>query len=729
MNASTDFLGNAAAVTSLGSQLDRSGRKVVFGLAYRLALLLLLFALAPTALIGISLWQATDEAENQRLETNSFYASKIAENIDRKLADRYKDVQAFALSAPVDAVENDLSRLIDVMNGYVAQYELYPLTIFADTSGVIQAVNTLDASGSPLGSFRLIGSDVSSEAWFQRAKARDYTTRQPFTGPGNDGADGTVVVDLNVDERVKEFYPSHSGAVFGFAAPVERNGRTVGYWYNMVDLSSVEEIYENTYQSLKASGYGATELTLLDGDGTIIVDFDPTLRGSESVSKTDAFMSLNLASGGVEAAKLAVSGKSGALYAQHTRKQIVQAAGYAHLQGAQGFPGMNWSVLVRTPKSVAAAVPNATRKLLITQAVVIAVLAVIAGFFVGRYFASPLVQMAGVTQRIASGDLSGRVEYDGSSEIGQVARSINSVRDYLNQAIASLARNSSSLDQSAVKLASQTTTINNSASDSATRAANVAAAAGQMTGALESVSQSAEESSEMIKSVANGAEEMASTIREIAQSSERARTITSTAVGNASAANDRVEELAQASDEISRVIDVILEIAEQTKLLALNATIEAARAGEAGKGFAVVASEVKDLAQQTNTATEEIRAKIEAIQGSTGATVEEIGSIRSVIGEVSDIVQTIAAAVEEQSATTQSMAGDVSSTAQTITGMSERFAEVTKSSSEIASDISQVTQQIQDIDDAATEVEDEAAGLASSSNDLKSIVDQFRVAD
>ncbi|MEM8943303.1 MAG: methyl-accepting chemotaxis protein, partial [Pseudomonadota bacterium] len=588
---------------------------------------------------------------------------------------------------------------------------------------------TLDASGSPLGSFQLIGSDVSGDSWFRRARARDFTSRQPFTAPGNDLSDGSVVVDLYIDERVKQFYPGHSGAVFGFAAPVEREGRTVGYWYNIVDMEAVEEIFESTYQAMKTAGYETTELTLLDDVGKIIVDFDPTLNGSEKVLKTDAFMDLNLVTTGVEAARLAVAGKSGGIYAVHTRKQIVQASGYAHLQGAQGFPGMNWSVLVRTPKEVAAAVPNATRKLLITQSLVVAVVALVAGFFFGRYFASPLEKMARVSQRMAAGDLTGRVDYDGSSEVGQVARSINAVRDNLNHTVSSLSRNSNLLDRSAAKLATQTTTINDSATDSATYAANVAAAASQMTGALESVSQSAEESSEMIKSVANGAEEMASTIREIAQSSERARTITSTAVGNASAANDRVEELAQASDEISRVIDVILEIAEQTKLLALNATIEAARAGEAGKGFAVVASEVKDLAQQTNTATEEIRAKIEAIQGSTGATVEEIGSIRSVIGEVSDIVQTIAAAVEEQSATTQSMAGDVSSTAQTITGMSERFAEVTKSSSEIASDISQVTQQIQDIDDAATEVEDEAAGLASSSNDLKSIVDQFRVAD
>ena len=94
--------------------------------------------------------------------------------------------------------------------------------------------------------------------------------------------------------------------------------------------------------------------------------------------------------------------------------------------------------------------------------------------------------------------------------------------------------------------------------------------------------------------------------------------------------------------------------------MALNATIEAARAGDAGKGFAVVATEVKELARQTNTATEDIRKRIEAVQGSTGKAVKSIDGITEIIQQVNSLSRMIASAVEEQSITTKEIANSVS---------------------------------------------------------------------
>src|SRR6185369_9336604 len=104
---------------------------------------------------------------------------------------------------------------------------------------------------------------------------------------------------------------------------------------------------------------------------------------------------------------------------------------------------------------------------------------------------------------------------------------------------------------------------------------------------------------------------------------------------------------------------LINEIAEQTNLLALNATIEAARAGEAGKGFAVVASEVKNLANQTAKATEEIASHVGAIQTETQRSVSAIQGVASIIEEINKLTNSVTASVEQQGATTQEIVRSV----------------------------------------------------------------------
>jgi len=696
-------------------------------LAKRLILLLLAFALLPTLIVGFSLWRATLEQEEQSLKLYQIFAQQMADSIDRNLFERYGDAQAFGLNRAVDMRYSEPDLLTEAMNGYVEKYGLYPLMLFVDSNGRILAANSRGADGEPVASEALLGDSVADEAWFKAVSRGQYTEHQPFTAPGNDQSTGTLITDLYIDERVERLYPGHNGAVIGFAAPVERDGRVLGYWYNMADLETVEEIFESTFQRLKQLGLGSTELTLLDANGTVIIDFDPASSGSEKVSKTDAFLKVNLVDQGNAAAAAAVAGGAGAIYTLHTRKKIDQASGYAHLVGAMGYPGMNWSVMVRTARDEAAAAPIALRQTLIIEGIIIVVLAILAGIFVGRRLAAPLVTMAGVTERMAQGDLRTRVGHQSSDEIGRLGRAIDAMADYLAEAVRAIGQGADGLERTAGELFGESETVARGSTETSERSRSVAAAAEEMSVTLTSVSTAAEQSSDNIHSVAAGADQMTTTIKEIAESAERARGVTVTAVGNVRQANTKVEELRRASDEISRVIDVILEIAEQTKLLALNATIEAARAGEAGKGFAVVASEVKDLAQQTNKATEEIRHSILAIQNSTGSTVTEIGNIDTVISEVSQIVSAIAAAVEEQSVTTQQMAVNISQSADVATEMNRSFTEASKTATEIASDIAAVTHSIDAIDSAMERINSGTQGLSAMSGELRRIIDKFQI--
>ncbi|WP_344861507.1 methyl-accepting chemotaxis protein [Planomonospora alba] len=154
----------------------------------------------------------------------------------------------------------------------------------------------------------------------------------------------------------------------------------------------------------------------------------------------------------------------------------------------------------------------------------------------------------------------------------------------------------------------------------------------------------------------------------MAGSAAEAARVATTAAREADEANTTIERLGEASNEIGNVVKMITAIAEQTNLLVLNATIEAARAGESGKGFAVVAGEVKDLAQQTGRATDDIGGRVQAIQAGTAVAVGAISAVGSVIERVNEYQASIAETVEEQSATTTEISRNIAEAAGGVAG-------------------------------------------------------------
>lgn len=207
-----------------------------------------------------------------------------------------------------------------------------------------------------------------------------------------------------------------------------------------------------------------------------------------------------------------------------------------------------------------------------------------------------------------------------------------------------------------------------------------------------------------VASVAAATEEFRASIQEIARSSADAASVAQSAVETSHSVRDSFDGLTRSSVAIGEVLQLIASIADQTNLLALNATIEAARAGESGKGFAVVASEVKDLAQQTATATKEISDSIQTIQQQVQEASDGMTQVNRVIERINDHQTSIASAVEEQAAVTAEIAQSAEQASHSSTNIAESISDVEASVHNISERALESSQAGEQMDRIASEL-------------------------
>jgi methyl-accepting chemotaxis protein len=211
------------------------------------------------------------------------------------------------------------------------------------------------------------------------------------------------------------------------------------------------------------------------------------------------------------------------------------------------------------------------------------------------------------------------------------------------------------------------------------------------------VAEASERTTTNADAVAAATQDLSNAIDQIGHQVSQSTDIANQAVYKAEAANEKINGLAEAAQRIGEVVKLITDIAEQTNLLALNATIEAARAGDAGKGFAVVASEVKNLANQTSSATDEIATQISQIQGATGEAVDAIADISSTIHQIDEIASGIATSVEQQNETTTEIAENVQNVSRDAQAVAERIVNMTRNAAKSHNTAIQVTWAAEDL--------------------------------
>ncbi len=675
----------------------------------------IIFSFVPVVVVGllclalyigmIVMEEMTDQLERGAIETTSHYGQRVGTSLN--VAMNTAQTLANSFSGMLQAKIVDRASYVSLLDSVVKD------NMYA-AAGFLFEPNALDGNDAAYAGAEFYGETGRAMAFLVRGSDGNIS-RQPLMGDG----DWYTAPQKTGRQILTEAYSRTVGdkevRMATVAAPIVLDGKFVGVVRVDFTIDSIAGVFNNT--KLPDGGY-----LFLISDRELFI----THRNPDVINKS--LLDVNAGFRAHQDDFNAGTPFRTTLFSQNAQRNSI----YTIVAITVGNAPQKWKIVLNASEEDSKkALYNLIWGVGISSGILIVVLLVTV-ILVARGISRPIVAMTEVMRKLSVGDKTINIPYQkNSDELGEMAKALQIFKENalkvdvlqreqkeLEEKTAQARRQdmqkmADAFEQSVGKIVE---TVSSAASEMQVSSQALADISQQTSLQAENATTVSDRSTVNVQTVASAAEELSGSIAEIARQIGSSSQIAGHAAAQAHRTDVMVQGLAEAAQKIGEVVSLINDIASQTNLLALNATIEAARAGDAGKGFAVVASEVKNLANQTARATEEISGQIMAVQQATSDSVEAIREITMIVEQINEVTGSIAAAAEEQSAATQEITRNVQEASNGVQEVGVNISQVNEASRETGQTAAQVG-------DAADKLLQQAAVLT---REVDAFISQFR---